>query len=126
MEMGAPGSAAEQSPEEIHRLLAAAAVQERPVAARYDGTAGSCVRMWGLQPAGEWRVCCYQYAGETKSRPQPSGDEGIWRCLDKALKSGSDRWSRRTEPQAPSPMLRGEPRGRRRPLSWRRSAERAM
>jgi hypothetical protein len=81
MEMGAPGSAAEQSPEEIHRLLAAAAVQEGPVAARYDGTAGSCVRCGGLQLTGEWRVCCYQYAGETKSRPQPSGDEGIWRCL---------------------------------------------
>jgi len=38
-DMAAPDSASEQSPEEIHRLDAAAVVQHRPVAARYDGAA---------------------------------------------------------------------------------------
>ena len=87
--MGAPGSAAEQSPEEIHRLVAAAAVRHRPVAARYEGTRRL---LWphevGYNQPGEWRVFCYQYGGETKSGPLPSGDEGIWRCLSLIKLSG--------------------------------------
>jgi hypothetical protein len=80
--MGAPGSAAEQSPEEIRRLVAAAAVQHRPVAGWYDGTRRFlCPHVIGYNQPGEWRVFCYQYGGETKGGPLPSGDEGIWRCL---------------------------------------------
>ena len=79
--MGASGSAAEQSPEEIHRLVAAAAVQHRPIAARYDGTPRLlCPHVVGYNQPGDWRVFCYQYGGETKSGPLPIG-EGIWRCL---------------------------------------------
>jgi len=78
MEMGAPGSAAEQSPEEIHRLLAAAAVQEGPVAARYDGTAGSCVRCGGYnQPvSGECAVISTREkprAGHSRAAMRGSG-----------------------------------------------------
>ena len=87
--MGAPGSAAEQSPEEIHRLVAAAAVRHRPVAARYEGTRRLlCLHVVGYNQPGEWRVFCYQYGGETKSGPLPSGDEGIWRCLSLIKLSG--------------------------------------
>ena len=53
MEMGAPGSATEQSAEEVHRLVAAAAVQHRPIAARYDGTRRLLgPHVVGLQRAG--------------------------------------------------------------------------
>ena len=80
--MGASGSAAEQSPEEVHRLVAAAAVQHRPIAALYDGTARLlCPHVLGYNRPGEWRVFCYQYGGETKDGPLPAGVEGIWRCL---------------------------------------------
>jgi len=104
MEMGGPGSAAEQSPEEIHRLVAAAAVQHRPVAACYDGTRMLlCRRVVGYNQPGEWRVFCYQYGGETKSGPLPGGDEGIWRCLSLIKLSGvellNSPW--RSEPHAP-------------------------
>ena len=80
--MGAPGSAAEQSPEEIHRLVTAATVQHRPIAARYDGTRRLlCPHVVGYNRPDEWRAFCYQYGGETKSGPLPCGDAGIWRCL---------------------------------------------
>jgi len=69
MEMGASGSAAEQSPEEVHRLVAAAAIQHQPIVARYDGTRRLlCPHVVGYNQPGEWRVFCYQYGGETKER----------------------------------------------------------
>jgi hypothetical protein len=80
--MGTPGSAAEQSLKEIHRLVAAAVVQHRPISAWYDGIRRLlCPHVVGYNQPGEWRVFCYQYGGETKSGPLPGGDEGIWRCL---------------------------------------------
>jgi hypothetical protein len=103
MEMGAPESGGGQSPEEVHRLMAAAAVQHRPIAARYDGTRRLlCPHVVGYNEPGEWRVFCYQYGGETRSGPLPSGDEGIWRCLSLRKLSGVELldgpW--RTEPHA--------------------------
>ena len=80
--MGASGSAAGQSPEEVHRLVAAAAVQHRPIAARYDGTRRLlCPHVVGYNQPGDWRVFWSPYGGETKDGPLPSGGEGIWRCL---------------------------------------------
>ena len=104
MEMGVPGSAAEQSPEEIRRLVVAAAAKHRAVAGWYDGTRRFlCPHVVGYNQPGEWRVFCYQYGGETKSGPPPSGDEGIWRCLSLIKLSGVELldspW--RTEPHAP-------------------------
>jgi len=101
--MGSPGSAVEQSPEEIHRLLTAAAVQHRPIAARYDGTRRLlCPHVVGYNQAGDWRVFCYQYGGETKRGLLPAG-AGIWRCLS-VIKLSSVEWLDgpwRTEPHAP-------------------------
>ena len=126
--MGGPALVAEQSPEEIHRLVCAAAVQHRPIAALYDGTRRLlCPHVLGYNQPGEWRVFCYQFGGETKSGPLPGSGEGIWRCL--SLKKLSRRGvvgrslANRT---ACSPALRGQHRGRRRRLSWWRSAERAV
>ena len=92
MEMGSSGSAAEQSPEEVYRLVAAAVVQHRPIAARYDGTRRLlCPHVVGYNQQGDWRVFCYQYGGETKSGPLLSGGEGIWRCLS-MIKLSSVEW----------------------------------
>ena len=104
MEMGSPGSAAEQSAEEIHRLVTVAAVQHRPIAARYDGTHRLlCPHVVGYNRPDEWRAFCYQYGGETKSGPLPSGNVGIWRCLWLTKLSGVELldspW--RTEPHGP-------------------------
>jgi hypothetical protein len=104
MEMGAPGSAGEQSPEEIQRLVVAAAAKHRAVAGWYDGTRRFlCPHVVGYNQPGEWRVFCYQYGGETKSGPLPGGDGGIWRCLSLTKLSGVELldspW--RTEPHAP-------------------------
>jgi len=45
---------------------------------------------------------CYQYGGETKGGPLPSGDKGIWRCLSLMKLSSVELldspW--RTEPHA--------------------------
>jgi|SRR5664279_1061178 len=103
MEMGAPASGGGQSPEEVHRLVAAAAVQHRPIAAQYDCTRRLlCPHVVGYNEPGEWRVFCYQYGGETKSGPLPSGAEGIWRCLSLRKLSSVELldspW--RTEPHA--------------------------
>jgi hypothetical protein len=101
--MGAPASGGGQSPEEVHRLVAAAAVQHRPIAAQYDGTRRLlCPHVVGYNEPGEWRVFCYQYGGKTKSGPLPSGDEGIWSCLSLRKLSSVELldspW--RTEPHA--------------------------
>jgi len=101
--MAAPVSATEQSPEEIHRLVAAAAVQHRPIAARYDGASRLlCPHVVGYNQPGAWLVFCYQYGGETKSGPLPSG-KGMWRCLSLSKLSHVEpvEGSWRTEPHAP-------------------------
>lgn len=102
--MGASVSPIGQSPEEVHRLVAAAAIQHRPITAVYDGRLRRlCPHVLGYNQPGEWRVFCYQYGGETKGGPLPTGGDGIWRCL--ALRKLSmvevldGPW--RTEPHAP-------------------------
>ena len=102
--MGASASSIGQSPEEIHRLVATATVQHRPITVLYDGTRRLlCPHVLGYNQPGEWRVFCYQYGGETKSGPLPTSGDGIWRCL--ALRKLSmvevldGPW--RSEPHAP-------------------------
>lgn len=74
--------AAGQSLEEMHRLLCAAIVQRRAVAALYDGARRLlCPHVLGYGQPGEWRVFCYQYGGESKSGPSLEGEPGVWRCL---------------------------------------------
>jgi hypothetical protein len=87
--MAVPASAAGQSSGEIHRLVYASVVHHRPIAALYDGTRRLlCPHVLGYNRPGEWRVFCYQYGGETRSGPLPSGGEGIWRCLSLGKLSG--------------------------------------
>jgi hypothetical protein len=103
MDMGAFSSACGQSPEEIRRLVSAAAVQHRPIAAVYDGAKRLlCPHVLGYNQPGERRVFCYQYGGETKSGLLLSSG-GIWRCLAMSKLSMVEvlfgPW--RTEPHAP-------------------------
>ena len=62
-----------------------------------------CPHVLGYNQPGDWRVFCYQYAGETKSGPLPTSDAGIWRCLVLRKFSSMEMldgpW--RTEPHAP-------------------------
>jgi hypothetical protein len=80
--MSVPFAGREPLAEEVHRLVCAVARQRRPMAARYDGTRRLlCPHVVGYNQPGEFRVFCYQYAGETKSGPMPADGKGIWRCL---------------------------------------------
>ncbi len=80
--MGVPASARLQSPEEIQRLVRAAVVYRRPIAAVYDGARRLlCPHVLGHNQAGQRRVFCYQCGGESKSGLQPKSGVGSWRCL---------------------------------------------
>jgi hypothetical protein len=80
--MSVPASGRETFPEGVYGLVCAAARQHRPMAAQYDGTRRLlCPHVVGYNRPGEFRVFCYQYAGETKSGPLPADGKGIWRCL---------------------------------------------
>ena len=88
---------------EVHLLVTAAAVQHRPIGARYDGTRRLlCPHGVGYNEPSEWRVFCYQCGGEAKSGPLPTGSEGIGRCLSLEKPSGVELldgpW--RSEPHA--------------------------
>jgi hypothetical protein len=88
-----------------HRLVAAAAAQHRPIAARYDGTRRFlCPHVVGYNQSGDWRLFCYQYGGETKDGPLPIGGEGIWRCLSMIKLSIVEGWMLMV-PGAPNPTL---------------------
>ena len=66
--MAGPAIVAEQSPEEIHRLVCAAAVQHRPIAAFYDGARRLlCPHVLGYNQPGEWRVFGYQYGAKPRA-----------------------------------------------------------
>lgn len=80
--MSVSASARVQSREEMHRLVRSAVMRRRPIAADYDGTWRLlCPHVLGRNQAGQHRVFCYQYGGESQRGPQPKGGEGIWRCL---------------------------------------------
>src|SRR5690348_15902495 len=80
--MGVPGSAAAQSPEELHRVVSMAVLQRRPIAAVYEGALRRlCPQVLGYNEPGEHRVFSYQYGGESRSAPQPRAGVGVWRCI---------------------------------------------
>jgi hypothetical protein len=102
--MSVSASGRGQSPEEIYRLVCAAARQRRPMAALYDGARRLfCPHVLGYNQPGEFRVFGYQYGGETKSGPLPKRGVGIWRCLSLkkllSVEQLDSPWQ--TEPHAP-------------------------
>ena len=80
--MGVSGSAPAHSLEEIHRLVWAAVVQRRPIAAVYDGAQRLlCPHVLGYNKPGQYRAFCYQYGGESNSGLRPKDGVGSWRCI---------------------------------------------
>jgi len=99
-----PASGRAQSPEEIHRLISAAVTHRKPIAVVYDGAPRLlCPHVLGHSRAGNRRMFCYQYGGDSKSGLHPEVGAGNWRCL--ALEKISSvevldaPWQ--TEPHAP-------------------------
>jgi hypothetical protein len=89
---------------EVRRLLLLAVKQRRPVAALYDGLSRLlCPHVLGWNKAGEARVFCYQYGGDSKAGLLPGPGGGSWRCIAVGKLSRvellQDPW--RTEPHAP-------------------------
>jgi hypothetical protein len=78
--MSVHGSASVQSLDEIRRLVQAAVVQRRPIAAVYkDVRRLFCPHVLGYNESNQYRVFCYQYGGESRSAPEVQA--GIWRCI---------------------------------------------
>ena len=80
--MGVVVRAKIQTVEEIYRLLRKAVTSRQSVAARYDGFPRLlCPPRLGHNSAGQARVLCYQYGGESSTRLEPNGSPANWRCM---------------------------------------------
>jgi len=68
--------------EEGYRVICTAARLRQPIAATYEGAQRRlCPYVVGHNDAGECRVFCYQYGGDSRSEPYLGGKAGVWRCL---------------------------------------------
>ncbi|HVI78584.1 MAG TPA: hypothetical protein VM715_10575 [Candidatus Acidoferrum sp.] len=72
-----------QTVEDTYRLVWNAVSRRCAIAATYRGRRRllSPHRL-GRNAAGEVRVLCYQYAGESASGLEPVGSQANWRCLE--------------------------------------------
>jgi hypothetical protein len=71
-----------QTVEEIYRLVWTAVASKRPIEAMYRGRMRLfCPHRLGRNRAGQRRVLCYQYGGESQSGLQPAGSPANWRCV---------------------------------------------
>ena len=90
-----------QTVEEIYRLVWTAVANKQPIEAIYDKRNRLfCPHRLGRNRAGELRVLCYQYGGESRSGLEGAGSPANWRCtaLEKfsQVKLLEDAW--RTAP----------------------------
>jgi hypothetical protein len=70
-----------QTIEEIYRLVWTAVASKQPIEAVYDGLFRLfCPHRLGRNRAGERRVLCYQYGGESESGLEAVGSPANWRC----------------------------------------------
>ena len=82
-------SASMQTVEEIYRLIWTAIVNKQPIEGMYQARLRLfCPHRLGRNRAGQLRVLCYQYGGESQSGLQPKGSPANWRCI--ALEKLSD------------------------------------
>ena len=71
-----------QTVEEIYRLIWTAAAHKQPVRATYKNLLRLfCPHRLGRNRAGQLRVLCYQYGGESESGLEPMGSPANWRCV---------------------------------------------
>ena len=95
-----------QTVEDIYRLVWTAVASKKPIDAIYDKRLRLfCPHRLGRNRAGELRVLCYQYGGESKSGLEAAGFPSNWRCtaLEKfsRVKLLEDAW--RTAPNHSRP-----------------------
>ncbi len=71
-----------QTVEEIYHLVWTAVASKRPISAMYKKLPRLfCPHRLGRNRAGEQRVLCYQYGGESESGLAPPGSADNWRCI---------------------------------------------
>lgn len=72
-----------------YALVKQAIIDKKPIHAYYDGRYREmCPHVIGLKN-GKEQALCYQYGGESKSRPiQADGSKENWRCVEIARVSG--------------------------------------
>ena len=71
-----------QTVEDIYRLVWTAVANKQPVRAIYkDRPRLFCPHRLGRNQAGQCRVLCYQYGGESESGLAPMGSPANWRCI---------------------------------------------
>lgn len=71
-----------QTVEDMYRLVWAAVASKRPVEATYHGRRRLlCPHRLGRNKAGQPRVLCYQYGGDSESGLEPEGSPANWRCV---------------------------------------------
>jgi hypothetical protein len=71
-----------QTVEDIYRLVWTAVANKKPLGAIYKGRPRLfCPHRLGRNQAGQSRVLCYQYGGESESGLAPMGSPANWRCI---------------------------------------------
>lgn len=71
-----------QTVEDIYRLVWKAVAGKRPIRAIYrERPRLFCPHRLGRNHAGEHRVLCYQYGGESESGLAQIGSPANWRCI---------------------------------------------
>jgi hypothetical protein len=81
-QMGVVVRARIQTVEEMYRLIRMAVTGRRPVSALYDRLPRLlCAHRLGRNSAGQGRVLCYQYGGESSTELESSGSPANWRCM---------------------------------------------
>src|SRR6202451_3189329 len=71
-----------QTVEEIYGLVWTAVAKKQPVEASYQERFRLlCPHRLGRNRAGQLRVLCYQYGGESDSGLEPGGSPANWRCI---------------------------------------------
>jgi hypothetical protein len=71
-----------QTVEEMYQLVWTAVANRRPIRAIYkDRPRLFCPHRLGRNQAGQRRVLCYQYGGESESGLGPVGSPANWRCI---------------------------------------------
>lgn len=71
-----------QTVEDIYRLIWTAVAEKEPIQAVYQRRLRLfCPHRLGRNRAGQLRVLCYQYGGESRSGLEPVGSSANWRCI---------------------------------------------
>ena len=79
---GIPGAGGAKGAADVYAIVRAAVEGRRPISAVYhDRGRLFCPHRLGRNKAGQLRVLCYQYGGESESGLKPGGAADNWRCI---------------------------------------------